>query len=136
MRIVRQGLTRTQQKLLPVTTAMLERSQKRQLKYAPPVPQGCTLVPLGPVNVPRAVREARQRDKLGRLCALLVLQGRLPITKTAVEPVLYVSLGVTATLLVRFVLAKLVGKILLINYWNAFHLAGCLKVMIGYHDKN
>lgn len=102
MRIVRQGLTRTQQKLLPVTTAMLERSQKRQLKNAPPVPQGCTLVPLGPVNVPRAVREARQRDKQGRLCAFLVLQGRLPITKTAVAPVLYVNLAVTATSLVQW----------------------------------
>ena len=110
MKTVQQGLTKTEQKLQPVTIVTLEPSPKKQLKFAHPVPQGSTLVPLDPANVPSVTRVVRQRERRGPLCAPFVLLDRRQIIKLEVALVLCVNLGVSAIKMVSLVLTYLLRQ--------------------------
>ena len=103
MKTVQQGLTKTEQKLQPVTTVTLEPSPKKQLKFALPVPQGSTLVPLHPANVAPVTRVVQQRERRGPLCAPFVLLDRRQIIKLEVALVLCVNLGVSAIKMVSLI---------------------------------
>ena len=110
MKTVQRGLTKTKLKLQPVTTVKRELSLKKQLKFALPVPQGSTLVPLDPANVPIVTRVVRPTERRGPLSAPFVLPDRRQIIKLEVALVLCVNLGVLARKMVSFILTCLLSS--------------------------
>ena len=110
MKTVQRGLTKTKLKLQPVTTVTRELSLKKQLKFALLVPQGSTLVPLDPANVPIVTRVVRQKERRGPLSAPFVLPDRRQIIKLEVALVLCVNLGVSARKMVSFLLTCLLSR--------------------------